>query len=92
MYYAHPNSGERFYLRTFLTSVKGATSFENLCSVNGVLHPTFHAACLAHGLLEDDNEWRQCIQEAAHMTSGHQLRNLFVTLLHDFLPLDSLAL
>ena len=29
MYYAHPNSGEHFYLRTLLTSIKGATSFEN---------------------------------------------------------------
>src|SRR6202789_4502128 len=56
MYYAHPNSGERFYLRTLLTSVKGATSFEDLRRINGVLYPTFHAACLAHGLLEDDNE------------------------------------
>ena len=32
MYYAHPNSGECFYLRTLLTSVKEATSFENLHS------------------------------------------------------------
>jgi hypothetical protein len=71
MYYAHPNSGERFYLRTLLTSVRGATSFEDLCRVNGVLYSTFHAACLAYGLLEDDNEWRQCLQEAAHMASGH---------------------
>jgi PIF1-like helicase/Helitron helicase-like domain at N-terminus len=92
MYYAHPNSGERFYLRTLLTSVKGATSFEDLRHVNGVLHPTFHAACLAYGLLEDDNEWRQCLQEAAHMATGYQLRNLFVTLLRDCSPSDPLAL
>jgi hypothetical protein len=92
MYYAHPNSGERFYLRTLLSAVKGATSFQDLRTVNGVLHPTFHAACLAHGLLEDDNEWRQCLQEAAHMASGHQLRNLFVTILRDCSPSDPLAL
>ena len=47
MYYAHPNSGERFYLRTLLCAVKGATSFEDLRSVNGVVLPTFQAACLA---------------------------------------------
>src|SRR5882757_3748698 len=29
MYYAHPNAGERFYLRTLLSAVKGATSFED---------------------------------------------------------------
>ncbi len=33
------------------------------------------------GLLENDNEWRQCLQEAAIMQSGAQLRSLFVTLL-----------
>ena len=81
MYYAHPGSGERFYLRTLLTTVKGATSFEDLRRVDGGDPlPTFHQACLARGLLEDDNEWRQCLQEAAHMASGHQLRNLFVTI------------
>jgi hypothetical protein len=93
MYYAHPNSGERFYLRTLLTAVKGATSFEDLCRVDGGDPlPTFHQACLARGLLEDDNEWRQCLQEAAHMASGHQLRNLFVTILRDCSPSDPLAL
>ena len=54
--------------------------------------PTFHQACLACGLLEDDNEWRQCLQEAAHMASDHQLRNLFVTILRDCSPSDPLAL
>ena len=92
MYYAHPSSGERFYLRTLLSAIKGATSFEDLHTVNGVLYPTFHAACLAHGLLEDDNEWRQCLQEAAHMASGYQLRSLFVTILRDCSPSDPLAL
>ena len=93
MYYAHPNSGERFYLRTLLAAVKGATSFEDLRQVDGGdPFPTFHQACLARGLLEDDNEWRQCLQEAAHMASGHQLRNLFVTILRDCSPSDPLAL
>ena len=93
MYYAHPSSGERFYLRTLLATVKGATSFEDLRRVNGGDPlPTFHQACLARGLLEDDNEWRQCLQEAAHMASGHQLRNLFVTILRDCSPSDPLAL
>ena len=61
MHYVHPNSGECFYHCTLLCYVKGATSFEDLHTVNGVLYPTFCAACLAHGLLEDDNEWRICL-------------------------------
>jgi hypothetical protein len=30
MYYAHPTSGERYYLRMLLNYVKGATSYEHL--------------------------------------------------------------
>jgi hypothetical protein len=56
MYFATPSAGEKFYLCTLLTVVKGPTSFENLCTVDGHLHPTFKAACLAQGLLEHDNE------------------------------------
>ncbi len=33
------------------------------------------------GLLENDNKWRQYLQEAAIMQSGAQLQSLFVTLL-----------
>ena len=36
MYFASPNSGERFYLRLLLTVVPGATSFANLRTVNDV--------------------------------------------------------
>ena len=87
------SSGECFYLRTLLAAVIGATSFKDLHYVDGGDPlPTFNQACLAHGLIEDDNEWRQCLQEAAHMASGHQLRNLFVTILHDCSPSDPLAL
>ena len=75
MFYAHPASGEQFYLRTLLTAVKGATSYEDLRTVNGVTHATFCEACIAHGLLADDNEWRLCLQDAGAMQSGHQLHN-----------------
>ena len=92
MYYAHPSSGERFYLRLLLTSVKGATSFEDLCFFQGTQHTSFREACIVRGLLEDDNEWDQCLQEASHMQTGHQLRHLFVTILKDCLPADPRAL
>jgi len=56
MYYVHPTSGECFYLCLLLTTVKGAISFEHLHTENGVLYPIFKTACIALGLLEDDNE------------------------------------
>ena len=86
LYYAHPSFGEHFYLRLLLTSVKGATFFEYLCTVNGVVHSTFKQACLELGLLEDNHEWIQCLQEASAMQTGHQLHHLFITILCDCSP------
>jgi hypothetical protein len=55
-------------------------------TVNGVLHPSFKAACLALGLLEDDGEWNQCLTDASQIQIGHQLRNLFVLILEHCTP------
>ncbi|XP_028121647.1 uncharacterized protein LOC114318877 [Camellia sinensis] len=76
IYFASPNCGERFYLRLLLTVVKGSKSFQCLRTVNNVLHDTFKSACVARGLLEDDEEWIQCLKEAAVMKTGYQLRRL----------------
>jgi hypothetical protein len=92
MYHAYPTSRECFYLHLLLTTVPGATSFENLHTFEGTLHPTFKDACIACGLLEDDSEWHQCLREARHMATGYQLCHLFVTILHDCIPTDPRAL
>ena len=92
MYYAHPTTGERFYLRLLLTVVKGATSYEDLHSFEGILYPTFREACIARDLLEDDNELHQCLLEGHHMQTGRQLRSLFVSILKDCAPADPRAL
>src|SRR5271156_5955857 len=80
MYYCNPTAGERFYLRLLLTAVRGPTSFEHLRTVAGTLHPTFQAACVALGLLDDDREWIDCLTEAS-VFAGAQLRALFVMVL-----------
>lgn len=56
MYFVSVNAGDRYYLRLLLTVVRGPMSFEHLRTVNGVVHPTYRAACVALGLLEDDGE------------------------------------
>ena len=92
MYYAHPTSGERFYLRLLLTCVRGAKDWKDLYSFEGIEHPSFKLACIARGLLEDDQEWSQCLEEARHMQSGAQLRHLFVCILRECTPSNPRAL
>jgi hypothetical protein len=46
-----------------------------------IVHPTFKAVCLAHGLLQDDVEWDQCLSEATGMQLPISLRQLFASLL-----------
>ena len=56
------------------------------------MYPTFQSACAVRGLLEGDDEWNQCLQEAALIQTGHQLRQLFILILLDNDPLDPLSL
>ena len=82
MYFVSPIAGERYFLRMLLTHVRGPTSFDALRTVNGVAHHTFQSACLALGLLGNDEEWRHCLDQAANFQTGTQLQSLFVLLLH----------
>ena len=81
IYNAHAASGERYYLRMLLNTAKGCTSFDDIRTVNGVVHPSYKSACHALGFLNDDNEWIECIKEAPNWASGMQLRQLFTTIL-----------
>jgi hypothetical protein len=68
-----PSEGERYYLRTLLSHVKGATSFDHLKTVNGHTCRNFKEACIRLALLEDDNEWDACLLEASVIQSEKQL-------------------
>ena len=65
IYYAQPTSGEKYYLRMLLNTVKGCRSYEEIRTVDGVVHPTFKSACYSLGLLNDDKEWDDFIKEAS---------------------------
>ncbi|XP_021971538.2 uncharacterized protein LOC110866705 [Helianthus annuus] len=81
IYSASPSLGEAYYLRILLTKVKGPRSFEEIRTYDGVVYPTFRDACYARGLLDDDNEYIECIKESSFTGNGHYLRSLFATLL-----------
>lgn len=74
--------GERYYLRLLLSRVRGAMSFEHLRTVDGVIFPTFQAACCELGLLQDDLEWHRCLEDAAVESMPIQLRAMFAMILH----------
>nr|XP_043638366.1 uncharacterized protein LOC122609384 [Erigeron canadensis] len=81
IHHCSPRHGHLFYLRILLNHVMGPTSYEDIKTVNGKKCQTFQEACYELGLLEDDNEYIQCIQEASESASGHFLRTMFVMLL-----------
>ena len=81
LYSAQPKEGERFYLRVLLLHVPGATSYEDLRTVNGVVLDSFREACLQRNLLQDDREWENTLNEAALVRMPRKLRQLFSTML-----------
>jgi hypothetical protein len=64
-----------------LNCVRGATSYEHLRTVDGRKHDTFKDACIAMGLLVDDNEWDQALEEVGVWSSERQLRDMFASML-----------
>ena len=92
IYSVSPSSVELFHLRLLLLNIKGATSFENLKTVNGVIYDTFVETCLALHLIEDDEEWKRAMEEASFWMMPRQLRRLFVRILIYCNPLHPLEL
>ena len=78
---------ELFFIRMLLLHVRGATSFENLRSVEDpethdiIVHASFEEAAKALHLVDDDQEWVRCMREAAETRMPRQLRLLFATIL-----------
>ncbi|XP_074596266.1 uncharacterized protein LOC141851422 [Brevipalpus obovatus] len=80
MYFVSPREPERFYLRILLLHVCGATSFEDLRTVNGVVCPTFRQACISAGLVASDAEWEQVMIEGSSHHMPRSMRELFVVI------------
>ncbi|XP_019150540.1 PREDICTED: uncharacterized protein LOC109147333 [Ipomoea nil] len=81
IFYVPLGTGEIYYLRSLLNIVRGATCFEDLKIVAGQTHVSFRETCYARGLLDDDKEYVDAVNEASKWASAHALRKLFVTLL-----------
>ena len=92
IYNVSQSVGEKYFLRRLLHIVKGAYSYEYLRTVDGIVHPTFRAACAALGLLADDKEWHDSLREASMFASSYALRTLFVIIITQSQPSDPFRL
>ncbi|XP_071727769.1 uncharacterized protein [Rutidosis leptorrhynchoides] len=81
IHHVSPQTGELFFLRILLNKVRGPTCYQDIRTVNGIVCPTFKAACYEMGLLDDDQEYIESIKSASVWGSGSWLRNFFAQLL-----------
>jgi len=61
--------------------VRGAISYADVRTYEGVVHSTFRQACQARGLIGDDTEWTSLFDEAVRWANPFQLRSIFMTVL-----------
>lgn len=78
---ASPREVERYALRLLLFHVKGATKFEDLRQVQGVLHATFSDAAKSMGLLNSTGHLMASMTEATTSGTACQIRSFFASLL-----------
>ncbi|GJS75313.1 G-type lectin S-receptor-like serine/threonine-protein kinase [Tanacetum coccineum] len=78
IHYVPISTGYSYYLRVLLNKVRGRTSHEDIRTVNGILYPSYKEACYALGLLDDDKEYVEAIEEASKWATAASLRSLFV--------------
>jgi hypothetical protein len=68
---AHLAEGERYYLRILLNHVAGATSYEDLRTVHGVIQPSFCEAAEKRGLMEEDTHLMSVFLKLPHIRCHH---------------------
>lgn len=81
VYYIPPVASNNYYLRMLINVVRGAKYHADMRRVNGILYNTYRDACYSLGLLEDDKEYIDGIDEASKWGSAYSVRKLFTNLL-----------
>ena len=75
------NEQSRNEERLLLHHVRGPSSFEELRTVNNEIFPLFKDAYRERGLLHDDAQWLQTMEDAERTQLPNAMRDLFVVLL-----------
>ncbi|GAA0157578.1 hypothetical protein LIER_14818 [Lithospermum erythrorhizon] len=82
LYVVNPVENERYYLRVLLNNVRCPISFNDLLTEDGVLLNSFQESAYKKGLLYNDDDTEQTMEEASIYRMPVELRRLFATLLH----------
>ena len=77
----NPHTAELYYLRMLLYRTQGPTCFKDLRCVDGKVMDSYQAACIAHGIVEDDEEVDSVMKEAADVAFGHAVLEIFANML-----------
>jgi hypothetical protein len=64
-----------------MNHVRGATSFEDLKTINGNTCSTFIISCEQRGLMETDKSLDDCLIESATFQMPYALRRIFANIL-----------
>ncbi|XP_043466344.1 ATP-dependent DNA helicase pif1-like [Leptopilina heterotoma] len=92
MYFVSPKDIERYWLRTLLLYVRGAKSFEDVRTYEGIRYNSFTEAARARNLMVDDNEWDNCLTEAVNLKFPKELCRLFAYICVFGLPANAIDL
>ena len=79
LFFVSPNRGELYYLRMLLSRYP-CRSYGDLMALGGPDCATLQQAARALGLLNDEQEYSEALEEAATFMSGRRLRSFFITL------------
>ena len=86
IYGVSPMRINEYYIRLLLTRQTNYASFTELRTVNEQEYPTYREACIALGLVKNDDEWRACLNEAYQFKFGPAIRSLFAIIMIHCLP------
>ena len=84
----NPHTMELYALRLILHNTAGATSYEELRTVDGQVRASYQAAAIALNLLDDDKELDKALDESYSFKFGEPLRALFISILLFSRPSD----
>ena len=79
--FVHLRQKERYCLRLLLRHVPNPISYKDLRTYNHKIYDTCQEACAAHGLLDDDTQWHNTLEEAISYFSPSSVRDMFAFIL-----------